>query len=149
MTSVVAQNSAVRALVERVTARPGYTSAVGTRVIDAEPGRVELALERRDDLLQFSGFFHGGVIAGLADHAAGGAVTTALPPDKIALTIDLNVQFYAPADGIRLIAKAQARHVGSTVAHAAVDVLVVTADGTERQCAHATAAFRAVERPTS
>ena len=59
-------------LVELVTSRPGYTSSVGTRVLFAEPGRVHLALDRRSDLLQFSGFPHGGVIAGLADHAADG-----------------------------------------------------------------------------
>ena len=53
-----------------VTSRPGYTSSLGTKVLLAEPGRVHFVVERRPDLLQFSGFFHGGVIAGLADHAA-------------------------------------------------------------------------------
>jgi hypothetical protein len=78
--------TSARQLVEMVTSRPGYTSSLGTRVLLAEPGRVHLAVERRADLLQFSGLFHGGVIAGLADHAAGGAVTTMLPAGRIGVT---------------------------------------------------------------
>lgn len=65
----------------------------------AEPGEVHMELEHRQDLLQFSGFFHGGVISGLADHAAGGAVTTALSPGKIAVTIDLHVIFSPLQEG--------------------------------------------------
>ena len=63
--------NAIFDLVRDVTARPGYTSAVGTRVLFAEPGEVHMELARRQDLLQFNGFFHGGVISGLADHAVG------------------------------------------------------------------------------
>jgi acyl-coenzyme A thioesterase PaaI-like protein len=58
----------LRALVENITARPGHMSAMGTRVVAVEPGHVHLAIDRRPDLLQFSGHFHGGVIAALADH---------------------------------------------------------------------------------
>ena len=59
---------------------PATPRAVGTRVESAEPGYVVMYLAKTDHLLQANGFFHGGVIAGLADHAAGGAVTTAMPP---------------------------------------------------------------------
>src|SRR5688572_13337191 len=95
----MSDDNAARALVERVTSRPGYTSAVGTQVALAERGSVHLRLARRTDLLQFNGHFHGGVIAGLADHAAGAAVTTALPPGRIAVTVDLNVNYLSPASG--------------------------------------------------
>src|SRR5712691_10981165 len=95
-------------LVEMVTSRPGYTSSVGTRVLFAEPGCVHLALDKPPDLLQFNGFFHGGVISGLADRAAGGAATTALPPGRIAVTIDLHINFLSPADGETIIARAKA-----------------------------------------
>ena len=65
-------------LAEAVNAK-GFTGAAGFRIVAVEPGRAELALTRRDDLLQFFGHFHGGVISALADHAAGMAVTSALP----------------------------------------------------------------------
>jgi uncharacterized protein (TIGR00369 family) len=135
-------------LVRKVTARPGYTSAVGTKVLFAEPGEVHMELERRQDLLQFNGFFHGGVISGLADHAAGGAVTTALPPGKIAVTIDLHVNFLAPARGERIIAKAKAIQVGSTVCTSHVEVFSSSAPD-QQLCALATVALRVVDMPAS
>lgn len=134
----------LRALVENITARPGHMSAMGTRVLTVEPGHVHLAIDRRPDLLQFSGHFHGGVIAALADHAAGGAVTTALPPGRIAVTIDLHVNFLAPANGAVLNAKARAVQAGSTIGVAQVD-LSTNVNGTEKMCAVALATLRVVE----
>jgi uncharacterized protein (TIGR00369 family) len=134
----------LRALVENITARPGHMSAMGTRVVAVEPGHVHLAIDRRPDLLQFSGHFHGGVIAALADHAAGGAVTTALPAGRIAVTIDLHVNFLAPASGAVLNAKARAVQAGSTIGVAQVD-LTTSVDGTEQTCAMALATLRLVE----
>lgn len=133
-------------LAAAVTAQPGYASSIGTRVVAAEVGAVELALDKRADLLQFDGFFHGGVIAGLADHAAGGAVTTALPSGRFAVTIDLHVTFMAPADGGVLVARGRAVHVGSTICVASVD-LATASGGGEKRCAIAGATLRAIDRP--
>ena len=133
-------------LVEMVTSRPGYTSSIGTRVLFAEAGCVHLALDRRPDLLQFNGFFHGGVISGLADHAAGGAVTTALPPGRIAVTIDMHISFLSPADGASVVAKANAIQIGSTVCVANVEV-VTEVGGDESMCAFATVTLRVVDMP--
>jgi uncharacterized protein (TIGR00369 family) len=136
-----------RQLVEMVTSRPGYTSSVGTKVLDVEVGRVHLALDRRPDLLQFNGFFHGGVITGLADHAAGGAVTTALPPGRIAITIDLHINFLAPADGESIVAKAKAIQVGKTVSVANVEV-TTNSGGQEKVCAICTVTLRTIDIPS-
>jgi uncharacterized protein (TIGR00369 family) len=133
-------------LVETVTSAPGYTRNVGTRVLMAEAGHVDLALDRRPDLLQFNGFFHGGVVAGLADHAAGGAVTTAMPKGRFAVTVCLQVNFLAPAKGEMLIARAKAIQAGSTIGVAQVDVISL-ADGVETPCAVATVTLRAVDMP--
>lgn len=134
----------LRAFVESITARPGLTSAMGTRVVSVEPGHVEMAIDRRPDLLQFSGYFHGGVIAALADHAAGGAVTTVLPSGHIAVTIDLHVNYLAPAKGEVLTAKARAIQVGATIAVAHVD-LTTTVSGAEQTCAVALVTLCVVE----
>lgn len=135
-----------RQLVEMVTSRPGYTNSVGTRVVLAEPGRVHLALEKRPNLLQFSGFFHGGVITGLADHAAGGAVTTMMPAGKIGVTVDLHVNFLSPADGDSIVAKAEAIQVGKTLSVAKVEVITVR-NNEERLCAFCTVTLRTVDLP--
>lgn len=137
---------AVRKLVERVTALPGYSSAVGTRVLAVEPGMVAMALDRRPDLLQFNGFFHGGVIAGLADHAAGAAVTTALPPGRIAVTVDLHVNYLAPANGASITARARAIQVGNSISVATVEISTER-DGAAVPCAFCTATLRSVEIP--
>ena len=142
----MSDDTRARALVEAVTRRPGYTSSIDTVVLDARPGSVELALPRRPDLLQFSGAMHGGVIAGLADHAAGGAVTTALPEGRIGLTIDLGVTYLSAADGDRMVARARAVHIGTTIAVAHVDLYTGADDGgSERLCATARATFRVVD----
>lgn len=102
-----------------------------------------MSLRRRPDLLQFNGFFHGGVIAGLADHAAGGAVTTLMPEGRIGVTVDLHVNFLSPAKGETILAKAEAIQVGKTIAVASVEV-VTPADGEDQQCALCVVTLRAV-----
>lgn len=131
-------------LAERVLALAGgATGAAGISVVLAEPGRVHLAIGRRDDLLQFKGYFHGGVISGLADLAAGGAVTTTLPAGRAVVTISLHVNFLAPAKGERLVAKGSVVKVGGTVGVASVDLF--TWEGlNEHLCATATVTFRVV-----
>jgi uncharacterized protein (TIGR00369 family) len=136
--------SDIRKLVEDVTTRSGFTRSIGARVVAVERGNVQIAVDRRADLLQFNGYFHGGVIAALADHAAGGAVTTALPEGKIGVTIDLHVNFLAPAKGNVLIAKARAIQVGTTIGVAQVDIMTVI-DGIEHACAVALVTLRAVD----
>ena len=121
----------------------GATGAAGITVVLAEPGRVHLGIDRRDDLLQFKGYFHGGVISGLADLAAGGAVTSLLPPGRGVVTISLHVNFLAPAKGERLVAKGSVVKIGSTVGVASVELVAVDA-GQEHLCATATVTFRVV-----
>ncbi|MFW6027308.1 MAG: PaaI family thioesterase, partial [bacterium] len=112
----------IRQLVEQVTGRPGFMKAIGTRVLSAEAGSVSMALDRHADLLQANGYFHGGVISALADHAAGGAVTTALPAGRFALTVDLHLNFLAPAKGDVLVAHAKAVKTGNVIGVARVEL---------------------------
>lgn len=132
------------ALVARVRAlAESATGASGLEVILAEPGRVHLAIDRREDLVQFRGYFHGGVISGLADLAGGGAVTTALPPGKAVVTISLHVNFLAPARGERLVARGSLVKVGSTVGVASIEVVTLD-QANETVCATATVTYRVV-----
>ena len=89
-------------LAEAVNAK-GFTAAAGFRVVSVRPGHAEVALSRRDDLLQFFGHFHGGVITALADQAAGIAVTSSLPKGRIGVTVELKINFLVPADGSELV----------------------------------------------
>lgn len=133
-------------LVRKVTTLTGFTHAAGVEVLSAEPGRVSLSLAKKPELLQFNGYFHGGVVSGLADHAAGAAASTALAAGKIAVTVDLHVNFLAPASGATLVAKARTLQVGSTICVVAVELETDAPTG-ERLCAVATATLRVVDMP--
>jgi len=138
-----------RELVEFVTSRSGYTSAAGTRVVRVEPGLVEMRLERRPHLLNFGGTFHGGVIAGLADHAAGAAVATTLAESRAIVTVDLHASFIAPAAGDAIVAKARTLRTGAAVCIAAVEIFGDDR-GAEKLCALCTVTLRTAElKPSS
>lgn len=131
-------------LVKSVTAATGFTHAASVEVLSVEPGCVSMRMPRKPEMLQFNGFFHGGAISGLADHAAGAAATTALPPGRIGVTVDLHVNFLRPASGNFITASARVASAGSTLCVATVEVTTEGKDG-PFICAIATATLRSVE----
>ena len=132
-------------LAEAINAK-GFTGAAGFRILEVKPGYAELALARRDDLVQFFGHFHGGVIAALADHAAGIAVTSGLPKGKIGVTVEIKVNFLSPGDGSELIARAKTLKMSGSIGVATVEVFTRD-DKSERLCAFCTATMRALDLP--
>ena len=133
-------------LLKKVTAASGFTHSAGVEVVAAEAGNVTMELAKKPELLQFSGFFHGGVLAGLADHCAGAAATTTLAPGKIAVTVDLHINYLAPAKGEKVTATAKCVQTGSTLC--VVSVAVSSIRGNEATvCAIATATLRVVDMP--
>jgi uncharacterized protein (TIGR00369 family) len=132
-------------LAETVNAK-GFGGAAGFRIIAVQPGRAEVALSRRDDLLQFFGHFHGGVITALADQAAGIAVTSSLPKGRIGVTVELKVNFLEPASGGELVARAKTLKMSGSIGVATVEIF--SKDGaSETLCAFATATMRALDLP--
>jgi uncharacterized protein (TIGR00369 family) len=132
-------------LAEAINAK-GFTGAAGVRIVAVVPGHAEIALARRDDLLQFFGHFHGGVITALADQAAGIAVTSGLPKGRIGVTIELKVNFLSPADGAELIARAKTLKMSGSIGVATVEVFS-RSESSETLCAFATATMRALDLP--
>jgi len=133
-------------LAEAINAK-GFTGAAGFRILEVKPGYAELALARRDDLVQFFGHFHGGVIAALADQAAGIAVTSGLPKGRVGVTVEIKVNFLGPADGSELIARAKTLKMSGSIGVATVEVFTRD-DKSERLCAFCTATMRALDLPT-
>jgi uncharacterized protein (TIGR00369 family) len=130
---------------EAVSAK-GFSHAAGFRIVAVEPGSAEVALPRRPDLLQFLGHFHGGVIAALADHAAGIAVTSGLPKGRIGVTVEIKVNFLSPADGSELVARAKTLKMSGSIGVATVEVFSKN-EATETLCAFCTATMRALDLP--
>ena len=132
-------------LAEAINAK-GFTGAAGFRIVAVEPGRAELALPRRDDLVQFFGHFHGGVITALADQAAGIAVPSGLPKGKIGVTVEIKVNFLSPGDGTELIARARTLKMTGSLGVATVEVFTKD-EKSERLCAFCSATMRALDLP--
>ena len=64
-----------RAIREAVASQ-GFMRLVGATVVLLGPGKAVLSLERRDEVLQQHGFFHGGAIAFLVDNSTTIAAST-------------------------------------------------------------------------
>jgi uncharacterized protein (TIGR00369 family) len=132
-------------LAEAINAK-GFTAVAGFRVVTVRPGYAELVLPRRDDLLQFFGHFHGGVITALADQAAGIAVTSQLPKGRIGVTVELKINFMEPARGAELVARAKTLKMSGSIGVATVEIF--SKDGSsETLCAFCTATMRGLDLP--
>lgn len=109
-----------------VLARQPFSALLGTRLDVLEPGRVEMSLPLRPELLQQHGFVHGGAISYLADNAltyAGGSLL------GDAVTSEFKINYLRPAsDGDRLLAIATALKGGKTQAVCRCDVYLVRGD---------------------
>jgi uncharacterized protein (TIGR00369 family) len=131
-------SSAARPDLERILdaamSRPGFIRAIGARLVRCAPGEVELALTPREDLQQFTGAVHGGVVGALADHAAGGAATTVLPAGQIAVTAEFKINFLAPAKGEEIIARAKVERAGRSLVVVSAAVFARQGDS-ETKCA--------------
>jgi uncharacterized protein (TIGR00369 family) len=133
-------------LAEAVNAK-GFSAEAGFRIVTVRQGYAEVALPRRDDLLQFFGHFHGGVITALADQAAGIAVTSQLPKGRIGVTVELKINFMEPARGAELVARAKTLKMSGSIGVATVEIF--SKDGTsETLCAFCTATMRGLDLPT-
>jgi uncharacterized protein (TIGR00369 family) len=116
-----------------ILARQPFSVLVGTELAFVKPGHAVLALPITERLQQQLGFVHGGVIAYLADNALTWAGSTAMRVPVI--TSEFKINYLRPAVGERLVARADAVHVGRTQAVCRCDVVVVGADGGEKLCA--------------
>jgi uncharacterized protein (TIGR00369 family) len=132
-------------LAEAVNAK-GFTGAAGFRIVRIEPGYAEVSLARREDLVQFFGHFHGGVITALADQAAGIAVTSGLPKGRIGVTVELKINFLSPADRNELVARAKTLQMSGSIGVATVEIFTRD-EMSERLCAFCTATMRALDLP--
>ena len=88
------QNPDFDAEVRKRFAQQPYNLSIGAEVADVAPGRVEVIVPSRADLIQHNGYFHGGLIAGLADIAGGFAGWSLIEADQGMLTIEYKLKRY-------------------------------------------------------
>lgn len=116
---------------EVLAAQP-FSLLLGAELMQLAPGQCELAVDLREELLQQHGCAHGGVISYLADNALTYAGGSALGVPVV--TGGYRIDYLRPGVGQRLVARAQAEHVGKSQAVCRCEVWVVK-DGAEQRCA--------------
>lgn len=109
-------------------ARQGFLVHCGASIDQVVPGHVDLSVGRAPELTQQHGFFHGGLIATLADTAGGYAALSLMRPEVGVLSVEFKINFIAPARGERLIARGRVLRPGRTLTVCRADVLAVDGD---------------------
>jgi uncharacterized protein (TIGR00369 family) len=92
---------------------------------------VEVALPFREDLCQQHGFIGAGIVTTIADIACGYAAMSLWGADADGLTVEFKINFLAPANGERLIARGRVTRPGRTISVCAADVFA-TSGGQEK-----------------
>ncbi|HMK78692.1 MAG TPA: PaaI family thioesterase [Xanthobacteraceae bacterium] len=107
---------AVAAAIRRTLEGQGFTRLVGAEVVSVDPGVVVMGLDRRDEVLQQNGLFHGGVIAYPIDNAATAAAATVIDRSKrTVITAEYKVNLVAPSKGDRLTCRAEVVKAGRSL----------------------------------
>src|SRR4051794_21046525 len=98
----------VAAAIRSTLESQGFTRLLGAEVVSVEPRAVVMAVNRRPELLQQNGLFHGGVIAYLIDNATTAAAATMI--DRASRTVimaEYKINLVSPSVGDRLTCRAE------------------------------------------
>ncbi|MBC5783157.1 PaaI family thioesterase [Ramlibacter sp. USB13] len=114
--------------VRDINATAAFNRWCGIQVLSAGEGRAEIAVAWRDDLGQYAGFLHAGLVGALVDTACGFAAVTVVGR---VLASHFAVNCLRPAVGERFIARARVVKPGRTQVFTACELFAV-ADGVEK-----------------
>lgn len=113
--------------VESIFYQANFIRDLEIRLDKVSEGICETSLVVQERLRQQHGFVHGGVIATMADHTAGGAARS-VSGNKDVLTVEFKMNYLRPAMGDRLRCTATVLRAGKTVIVAEALVYAGTAD---------------------
>ena len=89
----------LEARIRRKLERQGFMHLIGADLTRIAPGRIEAELALGQQHQQQRGFAHGGLVATMADLAAGFAAVTLVPDGVGVVTADLKVSYLNPGVG--------------------------------------------------
>jgi uncharacterized protein (TIGR00369 family) len=102
--------------------RQPFMDLIGARITGLAPGFCEIAVSYRPELTQQHGFVHGGVLASIADAAAGYAAFSLMPAEASILTVEYKLNILRPGRGEAMIARARVLKPGRTLTVVQSDV---------------------------
>jgi len=103
-------------------AATGLPAYLGIRIVELTPGRLVAAMDVRDDLLTPFGTLHGGVMAGLVDHALGCVLYPLMERGQWAATTEFKLNYLAPVRGGTIVAESTVVSFGRRTAVIRVEV---------------------------
>ena len=98
-----------------------FPALLGIEIEKLESGSASLTLKCREELTQGMGYLHGGVLTALCDTSVAVALFTLVEEEDKILTIELKVNFLAPANG-HIRSQAKIIHKGRRTAVGEVEV---------------------------
>jgi uncharacterized protein (TIGR00369 family) len=113
--------------------RQAFMAHLGACLEQVAPGVCDIAASYDRRLTQQHGYFHGGVMASLADSAAGYAAYSLFPATASVLTVEYKLNMLRPGRGDSLVAKARVVKSGRTLTVVQADVYARDG-GTETLC---------------
>lgn len=113
-------------------ARQPFMAHLGARITALAPGFCEVTADYRRELTQQHGFVHGGVLASIADSAAGYAAYSLMPADASVLTVEYKLNLLRPGRGDAMIARGRVLKPGRTLTVVQADVFARGAGGEEQ-----------------
>jgi uncharacterized protein (TIGR00369 family) len=121
----------VEARVRASFGRQRLMATIGARLIRVARGEVDIEAPFAEGLTQQHGFLHAGVVTALVDSACGYSALSVVPPDAEVLTVEYKVNFLAPAQGERFVARGRVVRSGRTITVCSGEVVALT--GTEEK----------------
>lgn len=125
-------------------AKQTIMTTIGAKLSSIEPGAVEITLPIAPHVSQQHGFVHAGVVATIADSAAGYAALSLMPKGAGVLTTEFKINLLSPAAGDELVARGRVVKAGRTLTLALTEVHSRTGSG-EKLCALLTATLMTIE----
>ncbi|MEO6446879.1 MAG: PaaI family thioesterase [Gemmatimonadaceae bacterium] len=120
-----------RAVDQRIRAafeRQHFMAHLGARLLLVEEGVVEIAVSRREQLLQQHGFLHAGVLTSLLDSACGFAALSRMDAASGVLSVEFKVNLLAPAAGEQFVVRGEVLKAGRSVVVCRGDAFAVNGD---------------------
>lgn len=107
--------------------RQKFMTLLRATITRIEPGFCEVTCPVRPELTQQHHFVHGGVLAALADSAAGYAAFSLMPADAAPLTVEYKLNILRPGEGDTVVARARVLKPGRTLTVVEAHVYAVKA----------------------
>lgn len=124
--------------------RQEFMKHIGCRLTLIEPGHVVAEIDLQKEHQQQIGFVHGGVVATIADVAAGFAGFTLVAPDEHTVTAEIKISYFSPGIGSLLRAVGKVVRAGNNMHFCEADVWCIQ-DDAEKLIARATTTMAVIK----